>query len=120
MSSFSSEFETENNLKLRSKEIAFSQQLHNYSKNFEVNIKQLFHAYEHLKTAVAKRQCQFLQDKERIEEQYANLEDSVAMICENEMIETVSLIHRSSSLSDCSFLVGTSGTHSSRDRETPS
>ncbi|CAF5182007.1 unnamed protein product, partial [Rotaria magnacalcarata] len=83
------EFEAENNLKLSSKQIEFSQHLNNYSNKFQVTMKTLLLAYEQLKTEIANDDCDFFNEANAIEERYTALQTHTEAIYENKMIETV-------------------------------
>ena len=85
----SSEFQTENNLKLHSKEILFSKHLNNHSNKFQQTIKDLLQSYEQLKTEYAKQQANFHSQTKDIENQYQTIENHVEAIFENEMMKIV-------------------------------
>ncbi|CAM4866513.1 unnamed protein product [Rotaria socialis] len=91
------EFEAENNLKLSSKQIEFSQHLNNYSNNFQVTMKKLLLTYEQLKTEIANDDCDFFNEANAIEERYTALQTHTEAIYENKMIETLSHIQNTQS-----------------------
>ncbi|CAF1282899.1 unnamed protein product [Rotaria magnacalcarata] len=91
------EFEAENNLKLSSKQIEFSQHLNNYSNKFQVTMKKLLLAYEQLKTEIANDDCDFFNEANAIEEKYTALQTHTEAIYENKMIETLSHIQNTQS-----------------------
>ena len=84
-----SEFQRENALKLRSQQITFSQRLTNYSSQFESTIKELFLAYEQLKSQATQDRCRFQEEANRVNDEFTRLENYTEVISENRMIETV-------------------------------
>ncbi|CAF1482554.1 unnamed protein product [Adineta steineri] len=89
------EFETENNLKLRSKYISFTNNLNTYSNKFQTTMKQLISTYEQLKSEIANNNDQFSQQTNGIEEKYDALQNHAEVIYENKMIEILSNIQNS-------------------------
>jgi len=87
--SFFSEFETENNLKFRSKQITFSKHLNNYSNKFQITMKQLIHTYQQLKSEIENENSYFSNQTNQIQEKYDQLQNHTEIIYENQMIETV-------------------------------
>ncbi len=86
---FFSEFEKENNLKLRSKQILFSKHLNNYSNKFQITIKQLIHTYQQLKSEIENEYSNFSNQTNQIENKYDKLKNHTEIIYENQIIETV-------------------------------
>jgi hypothetical protein len=84
-----SEFQRENALKLRSQQITFSQRLTNYSNQFESTIKELFLAYEQLKSRATRDRCRFQEEANRVNDEFTRVENYTEVISENRMIETV-------------------------------
>ncbi|CAF3625422.1 unnamed protein product [Rotaria sordida] len=91
------EFEAENNLKLSSKQLAFSKHLNNYSNKFQTLMKQLILTYEQLKTEIANNNCNFINQTNEIEEKYKTLQNHTEVIYENKMLETLSHIQNTQS-----------------------
>ncbi|CAF0802188.1 unnamed protein product [Rotaria sp. Silwood1] len=91
------EFEAENNLKLSSKQLAFSKHLNNYSNKFQTTMKQLILTYEQLKSEIADDDCNFFNQTNEIEEKYKILQNHTEVIYENKMIETLSRIQNTQS-----------------------
>ncbi|CAF4226817.1 unnamed protein product, partial [Adineta steineri] len=89
------EFETENNLKLRSKHISFTNNLNTYSNKFQTTMKQLISTYEQLKAEIANNNDQFSQQTNDVEEKYDALQNHAEVIYENKMIEILSHIQNS-------------------------
>ncbi|CAF2719161.1 unnamed protein product [Rotaria sp. Silwood2] len=91
------EFEAENNLKLSSKQLAFSKHLNNYSNKFQTMMKQLIHTYEQLKNEIANDNCNYFNQTNEIEEKYKILQNHTEVIYENKMIETLTCIQNTQS-----------------------
>ena len=87
-----SEFETENDLKLRSKQITFSKHLNHYSSKFQIAIKQLNDIFEQLKSEIAFDHSNFSNQTTETDEKYSTLQNHTEIIYENKMIETVLIL----------------------------
>lgn len=91
------ELETENNLKLRSKQITFSKHLNHSSQKFQSTMKQLLSTYEELKTEIASEKFRFQDQTKEMQEKYDGIQNQTEVLYENQMLETVLLRCRCSS-----------------------
>ena len=86
-----SEFETENNLKLRSQYITFTNNLNLYSTKFQGTMQQLLLTYEQLKAEIANEQDRSTTRTDQIQEEYNALQHRTEVAYEEKMMEMVVL-----------------------------
>ncbi|CAF0856299.1 unnamed protein product [Adineta ricciae] len=87
------EFDTENNLKLRTKQIAFSNELTAHSTQFQTAMKQLLDEYQQLKLDISNEHAEFAKRKNDIDEKYDILQTHSEVIYENQMIDLLTRIN---------------------------
>ncbi|CAF1163644.1 unnamed protein product, partial [Didymodactylos carnosus] len=77
------EVQTENDLRLRSKQIQFSKHLNYYQNHFETQMKQLYHQYEKLKSETQDNICKYNEDGKQLRQQYETIEAHAEAVYEN-------------------------------------